>query len=467
MKFTKNNRGFTLIEIVIGLALCGVVAFGTSSVIKLFMTNTKKAGAGLSRLTIEKMFEQHLLSRKGCQTLIGFSIDSGAGFVVGPYEFSEGSEIGEYVVESVKLVDFSPTDETLKRGLTKVTLTLKKGEELMRKVVPVAVNVTEEMRVDSCFQSEEILQEEIIRKVCSDTYGIASSGKTCEEAARGMKNYLVEDICKDLNQGDGDAYENGICNLRMIHAKQACEEGKVASGFDYDGKILCNNATLSPPIDQCAKWGEWLPYDTDVCEGESIVQTRKCEDGKLVLKQSREIEGSTTCSIDCSIWYRGRVDTVEGKSNLNGSWSNFKSGDVGDCNNPPLCGIQMGLSCVGNIRARLNYMFISADQESYEVISPWSSKEGDLVWGGWASTFTPDTFECNETKKCGFKVRADTSHPKFKCQVKYQYKNDRTVSGESSDGTWAVIMGDKETKEANCDEGAGCGMRATIECKKK
>ena len=132
MNLRKNNRGFTMIEIVIGIALCGAVALGTASVIKIFLKNQKKAGAGLNRLAVEKMFEQHLLSRKGCQGLIGFQIDSGAAIVVGPYEFSENSEIGEFVVQSVKLDDFSPTDDTLKRGLTKVTLTMKKGEEVLK-----------------------------------------------------------------------------------------------------------------------------------------------------------------------------------------------------------------------------------------------------------------------------------------------------------------------------------------------
>ena len=60
-----NNRGFTLIEIVIGIALCGAVAMGTAAVIKMFTSQQKKANLGMNILTIEKSFEQYLNSRKG------------------------------------------------------------------------------------------------------------------------------------------------------------------------------------------------------------------------------------------------------------------------------------------------------------------------------------------------------------------------------------------------------------------
>lgn len=453
-------------EFVVGIGLCGAVALGTASVIKIFTTQQKKVGAGMSVLTIEKMLEQHLNSRKGCQSLIGGQIDTDVGFTVGSYDFSGGYEIGEYFIRSVKLVDFSPTDVTLKRGLTKVTVTMEKGEEKIVKVVPVSVNVTDEMRIESCFASEQLLEEEIINRVCSDTYGEVSQGLPCEEAARAMKNHLIEDICRDLNQGEDGSFAQGTCMLKTLHASQSCEEGKVASGFDFDGKILCNGARLSPPTNVCKKWGDWLPADTDICEGDDFEQMRTCEDGVLITKEKRNQTGALDCKVDCSIWYRGRVDTVESKANLDGSWSSYKSSDLGDCNNPPLCGIMMGLSCVGNIKVQLVYSHMSADQESFPVTSPWSDGEGSLVWGGWASTFTADTNECVGTKKCGLQVKANTNHPRFKCNVNYQYKNDKDISSEAMNGDWSFIT-NSDTKEANCDEGNGCGIRATIDCKKK
>ena len=99
-------------------------------------------------------------------------------------------------------------------------------------------------------------------------------------------------------------------------------------------------------------------------------------------------------------------------------------------------------------------------------MSPWSDPGGSLVWGGDAKTYNTRHDECDNTIGCGLRVVAETEDAQWKCDTVYQYHNEKSygLTASQSNGVWSYKKIDAD--DDNCEKNWGCGIRATIACKK-
>lgn len=312
MNLFRNERGFTLTEILIGVAIAGVAAIGGAS----FLANLEKNKAQMSRSTdflmIEKLIESHLSSIRGCESLEGVSV-TGTEFSFktdpkSPVTYGKGEIIGGVEITGLVIKSFSPTtdfEEGAQSGMAEVELRLlKKGAKESWRTIPVAVIVKDNL-VQGCNYELTRRFIEIRDELCSKTYAL-SNNLNCDQVIIHLRNLAVESVCKDVYGAKSPRYitvgagrnEVKHCDLSKVHAGKLCS-GKYLAGFKADGSPDCKPEVTFPPPPSCTRWGTWAPDQSSICKDQPFTQYRNCEAGMTAYdsRPSTGLKDDASCCI--------------------------------------------------------------------------------------------------------------------------------------------------------------------------
>jgi len=240
MSWRWNQKGVTLPELMIGTG----IAIGLGLVgVKLFV-DSQKSMTGMAtstdRLTIEKILENHIRTRKGCDAVRGKRVGETFAVRIGTTDYVPGLVVGGATLRSLSLVGFVPLDASGNRGTTNVELGLETSGRTVKSQIPITVSMAagpNPVILDCHFDSQRAY-DEIVARVCSGTYGSLTAGLDCASAMDLVKKEAIKEICKDLYGSRTPQYNGFACDLSKIHANQGCGSGKV-TGFDSEGRPTC------------------------------------------------------------------------------------------------------------------------------------------------------------------------------------------------------------------------------------
>lgn len=313
MNFLRNERGFTLTEILIGVAIAGIAALGGAS----FLANLEKSKVQMSRSTdflmIEKLIESHLSSMRGCEVLDGVSV-SGEEFSFktdpnSPVLYGKGQKIGGIGIKGLQIKSFSPMSdfsEGAQSGMAEVELRLEKqGSRESWRSIPVAVIVKDGV-VQGCNYELTRRFIEIRDELCSRAY-VLSSNMNCEQVIIHLRNLAVESVCRDVYGAKPPRYitvgsglnEIKHCDFSKIHAGKLCS-GQYLTGFDATGDPQCAPERTFPPPATCTSWGNWAPDQVAICKDQPFTQFRNCEAG-MTAYDSRPSTGTKDDASCCVV----------------------------------------------------------------------------------------------------------------------------------------------------------------------
>lgn len=313
MNFFRNQKGFSLTEILIGVGIAGVAAIGGAS----FLANLEKNKAQMTRntdfLVIEKLIESHLSSVRGCEALEGVDVGGGEfSFKTdpnSPVTYEKGAIIGGIEITGLKIKSFSATtdfDEGAQSGMAEVELRLQKPNTKEGwRTIPVAVIVKDSL-VQGCNYELTRRFIEIRDELCSGAYAL-SNNLNCDQVIIHLRNLAVESVCKDIYGAQPPRYitvgsgrnESKHCDFSKVHAGKLCS-GKYLKGFDAQGRIQCVDEVSFPPSPTCTRWGSWAPDPGTICKDQPFTQYRNCEAG-MTAYDSRPSTGSKDDASCCVI----------------------------------------------------------------------------------------------------------------------------------------------------------------------
>jgi hypothetical protein len=242
-------------------------------------------------------------------------------------------------------------------------------------------------------------------------------------------------------------------NLAGTHQYSSCTVNEPATCV-FNGQTVAHGANVKAYYSASVT-------SPDVCSEE----TRACYNGNL-----SGTYGYPGCYVynpptaNCQVYYQARNDSKISGTGMNGSWALFHSDDGKDCDRYPGCGIRMGISCVGEAQARLNYQFKSISIDSPEKSTPWSGVNGAIQWGDWSLVYQPNqpSAECLAPRQCGIRVGIEVQNGK-PCSISYNYKVDKgNYTPVAYDGAWSLLSRGSGQGD-NCDDD-NCGMRAQLTC---
>lgn len=312
MNFFRNERGFTLTEILIGVAIAGVAAIGGAS----FLANLEKSKSQMARTTdflvIEKLIESHLSSMRGCEALEGVPVSGGEfSFKTdpnSPVTYGKGSQISGVEITGLQIKSFTATSdfsEGAQSGMAEVELRLeKKGSREAWRTIPVAV-IVKDGEVQGCNYELTRRFIEIRDELCSRAYDLPSN-MNCEQVIIHLRNLAVESVCKDVYGAKPPRYitvgsglnEIKHCDFSKIHGGKLCS-GQYLTGFDATGTPVCAPEVTFPPPPSCTRWGSWAPNQSDICKDQPFTQFRNCEAG-MTAYDSRPSTG-TKNDVSCCV----------------------------------------------------------------------------------------------------------------------------------------------------------------------
>jgi len=325
MNFFRNEKGFSLTEILIGVAIAGVAAIGGAS----FLANLEKNKAQMTRntdfLVIEKLIESHLSSLRGCEALSGVGV-SGQEFSFksdpnSPVSYGKGEKIGGIEITGLSIKSFTPTsdlDEGAQSGMGEVELRLQKpGSQEVWRTIPVALFVKDGL-VQGC--NFELTRRfiEIRDELCSKTYALTGN-MTCDQVIIHLRNLAVESVCRDVYGSQAPRYitvgtglnEIKHCDFSKIHAGKLCSSGYL-TGFDANGVKQCAPEVTFPDPPTCTRWGTWGPAQSAICKDQPFTQFRNCEEGMTATdsRSSVGLKDDASCCVVTSWTPRTSPATV-------------------------------------------------------------------------------------------------------------------------------------------------------------
>lgn len=256
------QSGFTLMETVIGVGVTAVMGVGLMQIMEGTNATKKAMERDSNIMTIARLLEGKLMSRKGCDALIGKKI--GDQITLAPTGTgSESISTGRVAVENSGAIltfkEFSPTEDSETSGIARITVTMPAEKKSLGSLMardlavdifmPVSMAGPEEGQksIESCNMSYIRTYEEVQSLVCGGTYGNFSRNSAgCSDTMVNIWKAVAEDICDDLyGPSEGDSVMTGpnsqFCNLALVHAGQACPGTQKMRGFDSHGRIDCVN----------------------------------------------------------------------------------------------------------------------------------------------------------------------------------------------------------------------------------
>lgn len=247
MKLTKNSRGFSLVEGMIGIGLLAAVGLGAMKLAE----NQKKAARGqkqvseLPRTMI--MIKQLVSDPKSCQ--INFVGKGTENVTIQELKNSEGetqiklNDIigkGEYQVTDMKLSDYS--DKTSRAKLAFTFNKLKEGATSAVTTRHTFIHVEASGgTISKCLDPVEMSSESLVKRFCKDLDPKGTD--SCEDNYANLLSEVKQMYCGSSHPFL--KYDSGSGKCLPLDAGKTCGSAYI-QGYDYDGNVICYSPSSTP-----------------------------------------------------------------------------------------------------------------------------------------------------------------------------------------------------------------------------
>ncbi len=238
MKMTKNDKGFSLTEILVSVGITSVVGLGLVNL--LTNTDKKKVAAeqSLNLGSFEKLLEASLSTDKGCAQIKNKAPGDELSIKFGGVTVAQNQKLGKTMVTSLKYEEFYPVDTDNIKGIAKIVLSVNRDGRLVKREIPVPVNM-QSGKIEDCRLNNTKTFQEIMKKICEGSFGSMTANLDCAAAIALVERRTIEEICKDVFGSRPPQFKDIKCDLDKIHAGKSCGFNGKAVGFDAQGNIIC------------------------------------------------------------------------------------------------------------------------------------------------------------------------------------------------------------------------------------
>jgi prepilin-type N-terminal cleavage/methylation domain-containing protein len=238
MKISKNEKGFSLTEILVSVGITSVVALGLVNL----LTNSDKQKVAAEQIlnqgSFEKLLETTFFTDKGCDQLKNKAPGEELSVNFGGVTIAQNKKLGKTTVTSLKYENFYPVDTDGVKGIAKIVLSLDRNGRVIKREIPVPVNM-QGGKIEDCRLNSTKTFQEIMKKICEGSFGTMTAKLDCAAAIALVEKRTIEEICKDVYGSRPPQFQGNKCDLDKIHAAKSCGFNGKAVGFDAQGNIIC------------------------------------------------------------------------------------------------------------------------------------------------------------------------------------------------------------------------------------
>ncbi len=292
--FLKNNKGFSLVEVLIASGILGAMGLYLASFSKQAITMEKKSETSFEINSISSLITQSLLNKDSCLYTLGDGSVITNGKKISVIKNRKGDDIfntsTKYGNNSVSINDIEVVDVNAsgapgenKYGEIKLQVTflrtskLIQGSKTTRRSFPVSVELDASNKLVSCFSSTENSVVTAKEEACNNIGGIFDkttdkcdlkpyhSGEIGSDNVAVSSNYLFGYHQDVLNSNfvnvEGDTMtgklivENDVQTKTQICVngrcrnfdKSLCPTGQVVKEINENGTVTCANVTCPDP----------------------------------------------------------------------------------------------------------------------------------------------------------------------------------------------------------------------------
>lgn len=311
MSMFKNERGFSLPEILIATAISGAVALGSLYLFKNQNQVKKEIDQHNNTQSVQKLIESKFYSSAGCDGLKGKSAGQTFDFKVGSENFAVGKSVGGNKITELKIQEFTSYGEDGGSGIAKIKIGFEKVDgKTISTEFPLAVNVSSDGKIEGCNSSLQKITDDLYQRICSGSFGTLSDGKNCLDVLAMVQQMTIKSICEDAYGVPSSVKLTGnSCYLKMIHANKMCATGSAGQSFNAAGGLECIPLPAETPS-VCTTWGAWAPDTSSTCTDSTVTQTRSCSSGTG--SETRSVSGTKNCPTGCTTWgdWTPALDTI-------------------------------------------------------------------------------------------------------------------------------------------------------------
>lgn len=236
----NSQKGFSLPELLIGLAITGGVVLGGAYLVKNLESNKSKTALSSDLHRIHKIIQDRMLTEEGCNAIKGKSVGSEIDV---PKDFKSGTLVNNIKVESIKFASFAKSQDNA--GIGTFTVKLRTGTDQAPKFdnrnIVMSLNLKSNGSIEDCKLNFSDAYVAMVDKLCRKTWGTLtdSLGMTCEQAIALVERNILEQLCKDVYGAGSPEYSGGACDLRKIHKGKMCGDRSGIQSFDAAGVYNC------------------------------------------------------------------------------------------------------------------------------------------------------------------------------------------------------------------------------------
>ncbi len=260
---TSNERGMSLMEIVVAVGLVGLIALGSMRLMQGLNVSNKDFEKSSEVLSVHTKIKSFLISNAGCKQLVGKAAgeDIEIKGVTQEYDpatrsikqkygrvlFTAGLEIGKIRIDHIRLLNLESTDVDQKVGMMPVEIVMTARDKtnafsadsrVFKRVVLLGVTMDNGV-IQDCSLETSILYDTITKKICEEVLGINIDGIDCTQAVLEVEKKIKSSICDDIT-GEGGHFNGEYCHIDNAHVGEGCPDAsELAYGFDANGRLLC------------------------------------------------------------------------------------------------------------------------------------------------------------------------------------------------------------------------------------